>query len=35
MISAPQRYPLDAQSWTQVYCLSSRVVAVTITTETS
>jgi len=27
--------PLDAQSWTQVFSLSSRVVAVTTTTYTS
>jgi len=35
MSLAPQRYFLDVQSWTQAYHLSSRVVAVTTTTETS
>jgi len=34
MSLAPQRYPLDAQSWTRAHCLSSRVVAVTTTTYT-
>jgi len=31
----PKDVPLDAQSWTWAYDLSSRVVAVTTTTETS
>jgi len=31
----PKDVPLDAQSWTRAYHLSSRVVAVTTTTETS
>ena len=31
----PKDVPLDAQLWTQAYHLSSRVVAVTTTTETS
>jgi len=31
----PKDVPLDTQSWTQAYDLSSRVVAVTTTTETS
>jgi len=31
----PKDVPLDAQSWTRAYDLSSRVVAVTTTTETS
>jgi len=31
----PQRCSLDAQSWTRAYHLSSRVVAMTTTTETS
>jgi len=35
MILVPQRCSLDAQLWTQAYDLSSRVVAVTTTTETS
>ena len=34
-VRPPQRYLLDAQSWTRAYDLSSRVVAVTTTTETS
>jgi len=35
MSSTPQKYPLDAQSWTQAHHLSSRVVVVTTTIETS
>jgi len=31
----PKDVPLDAQSWTRAYDLSSRVVAVTTTIETS
>ena len=31
----PKDVPLDAQSWTRAYDLSSRVVAMTTTTETS
>jgi len=35
MSSVSQRYFLDAQLWTQAHYLSSRVVAVTTTTEIS
>ena len=35
MSLVPQRCFLDTQLWTQAYHLSSRVVAVTTTTETS